>query len=308
MRKNIELLVLGLLLIAVIQPIMVTYAGPTTTIAPEETPATKSQNPIVAKNISVRTYHVVVDNVDINYTVILALDKTCNGYMWIFVKTARCPDGSTSRSIFRACEGEIVNPIVINAEFTTTSPLWTRAVMEAVVKSILTLKINNTNFTWFSIPFAEIVSPEDRVIAVMYVLGDKVYEVIYDFDNHRVLATGENLFSLPYQYPWLLRTATTVTMLYATGLGVSETTTVSPQTTYIHPGTSTTKATPETIGNIEAAVESAGGTKNVYGYTTNLGYAETNPYIGYNIEKIVIIVLVSITVALISYIFVKRIF
>lgn len=44
-------------------------------------------------------------------------------------------------------------------------------------------------FTWFSIPFAEIGPPEDRVIEVIYVLGDRIYEVIYDFDNHRILAT-----------------------------------------------------------------------------------------------------------------------
>lgn len=53
-------------------------------------PAT--QNPIVMKNIiMVRTYHVVVDNVSINYTIILAVKNACNGYMWIFVKTARYP-------------------------------------------------------------------------------------------------------------------------------------------------------------------------------------------------------------------------
>lgn len=302
MRGGYVLILLGIILMAVIQASATTYADATTTVPPGESSA--MEDPIVGENISVRTYRVVVDNVSINYTVILTVNNTCNGYMWIFVKTAKYPDGRVIRDIHKVCDGEIVNPIVVNTEFTTSNSLWVRAVMEAVVKSVIMLRINDIDFTLFSIQFAEIVSLKDQVIAVVYVLGNKTYEVIYDFVNHRVLATGESLFPPPHQYPW---TYYTLTVACSTAENTSKTTPVGSRTRA--PPTITTKLTPRPVENGEYETETTNESQGIHTGTTSPGYRVTETSTEQSsIERTIIIILVSISVALASHIFVKRSF
>ncbi len=123
--------------------------------------------------------------------------------------------GDITYSIYEVGLG-VDDPLVVNAVFKTTSSTFTRWVIEAVVKSYVALGLSNVNFTWFSLGFAEIINPEDKLLAAIYFVDNREYGVIYDWGRHVVVRTGQDLIAIPVNAPGLQKHVPTTTIAIVT--------------------------------------------------------------------------------------------
>ena len=166
--------------------------------------------PDTFKLMYVRIYVLNINDTDIVYSKYMGHDdftsKSICYYTKIVIENGKVVDTSVKEMILGV---DIDDPIVLNAVFTTQCSTETRWTIEAIVKSIIMLGINTTGFDWFSIAFAEVINPQDRLLSVVYVLDNHVYGVIYDWDNHKVVRTGLNLISPPVNIPGLQRSKLT---------------------------------------------------------------------------------------------------
>jgi len=166
--------------------------------------------PDTFKLMYVRIYILNINGTDIVYSKYMGhddfIDKNICYYTKIVIENGKVVDTSVKEMILGV---DIDDPIVLNAEFTTQRSTETRWTVEAIVKSIIMLGINTTDFDWFSIAFAEIINPQDKLLSVIYVLDNHVYGVIYDWENHKVIRTGLDLISPPINIPGLQRSKPT---------------------------------------------------------------------------------------------------
>ncbi|RLG79292.1 MAG: hypothetical protein DRO40_13035 [Thermoprotei archaeon] len=166
--------------------------------------------PDTFKLMYVRIYILNINGTDIVYSKYMGhddfIDKSICYYTKIVIENSKVVNTSVEEMILGV---DIDDPIVLNAEFTTQRSTETRWTVEAIVKSIIMLGINTTDFDWFSIAFAEIINPQDKLLSVIYVLDNHVYGVIYDWENHKVIRTGLDLISPPVNIPSLQRSKPT---------------------------------------------------------------------------------------------------
>ncbi len=131
-----------------------------------------------------------------------------------YVKVLLSSD-SIKYSIYEVGVG-IDDPLVVNAVFKTRRSTFTRWVIEAVVKSFSALGLGNVNFTWFSLGFAEVINPEDKLLAAIYVVDGREYGVIYDWGRHVIIRTSQDLIATPVNALGLQRHVPTTTIAVIT--------------------------------------------------------------------------------------------
>ncbi len=123
--------------------------------------------------------------------------------------------GSIKYSMYEVGVG-IDDPLVVNAVFKTGRSTFTRWVIEAIVKSFSALGLGDVNFTWFALGFAEIINPEDKLLAAIYVVDGREYGVIYDWGRHVIVRAGQDLIATPVNAPGLQKHVPTTTIAVIT--------------------------------------------------------------------------------------------
>jgi len=284
------------------------------------------------KLMYVRIYVLNINGMDIVYSKYMGNDgnKSKCYYTRIVIENGKVVNMSVKEMILGV---DIDDPIVVNTIFTTQRSTETTWTIEAIVKSIIMLGINITDFKRFSIAFAEIISPQDKLLSVVYVLDNHAYGVIYDWSTHKIVRAGLNIIRLPINILSLQKSRSIIPLslptLPLTSVTVVEKipitiTKVTPSTTTTilvryDSKTITTKSTPiRTLSSMKTntrtptppTIAIAGDTTII---TRELSTMHTIVSTTETISRekyipIIIVVLSAITVTFATFIILKRIF
>lgn len=289
------------------------------------------------KLMYVRIYVLNINGTDIIYSKYMGrdhfMDKSICYYTRIVIENSKAVNMSVKEMVLGV---DIDDPIVVNTIFTTQRSTETRWTIEAIVKSIIMLGINTTVFDRFSIAFAEIISPQDKLLSVVYVLGNHVYGVIYDWSTHKVVRTGLNIIRPPISILGLQKSRSITPLSIHTSLPtpvtVVETVSITitkavPSTTTVtltqyYSRTTTTRPTPTRTIHITSNTRASTRTHTsptitIAGDTTistrELGITYTVTSTTGTISRgkhipVTIVVLSAITVTFITFIILRRIF
>ncbi len=128
---------------------------------------------------------------------------TSKGMEAVYVKAELFLEGDNIVGVkvldyYKTVLGEKVwDPIAIG-NIVAESVWESQAVVEAVVKAVIAEHLEPRE-TWLST--AELVYPPEYIVSVIFLADDYVYGIIYDWDDHNILAVGLDIIEPPYYLP-----------------------------------------------------------------------------------------------------------